>query len=72
MTTDVATYLVSGEPINNGSITVSYGRIGEISSTEFTYDNSFSYSDLETRYTNRFDDVAYFFTGSGHPWKSIF
>jgi len=65
MTTDVATYAVSGEALNNGSVTVSYGRLEKQSSTSFTYDASFTHEALETKYTSRFDDITYYVNGSG-------
>lgn len=75
-TTDVITNVVSGrETIQNGSAVV-YCWFGTPISgsgnyqtliSPFEYEKSYSYSNNENRLKNRFDDVAYFFTGSGHP-----
>jgi hypothetical protein len=74
-TTDVITNVVSGiEIIKNGTAIVYCGRgvpVGgsgnyEALVSQFEYNKSYSYTDIESKYTNRFDDVAYFFTGSGN------
>lgn len=61
-TTDVVTNVVSGvETINNGYIIVTALRTGEYKNLA-AFDDSISYSDLESKYTNRFDTYLY---GSG-------
>ena len=69
-TTDVVTNVVSGiEVIKNGSAVVYCWRGVPISSSgnyqvlisPFEYEKNYSYTAHETRLTNRFDDVAYYF-----------
>jgi hypothetical protein len=74
-TTDVVTNVVSGrEAIQNGSAVV-YCWFGKPVSgsgsyqaliSPFEYNKSYSYDAIENSLENRFDDVAYFFTGSGN------
>jgi len=74
-TTDVITNVVSGrETIQNGSALV-YCWFGKPVSgsgsyqaliSPFEYNKSYSYDAIENSLENRFDDVAYFFTGSGN------
>jgi hypothetical protein len=74
-TTDVITNVVSGrETIQNGSAVV-YCWFGKPVSgsgsyqaliSPFEYEKSYSYDAIENSLENRFDDVAYFFTGSGN------
>lgn len=64
-TTDVVTNVVSGvETSNNGFVIVSALRTGEYKNLG-AFDTSIGYSDLETKYTNRFDDITYYTLGSG-------
>lgn len=61
-TVDVVTNVVSGvETSNNGYVIVSALRTGEYKNLG-AFDDSISYSDLENKYTNRFDTYIY---GSG-------
>lgn len=69
-TTDVVTNAVSGiETIKNGSAIVYCWRGVPISGSgnyqalisNFEYNKNYSYTAVETRLTNRFDDVAYYF-----------
>jgi hypothetical protein len=69
-TTDVVTNVVSGlETIKNGSAVVYCWRGVPISGSgnyqalvsNFEYDKTYSYTANESRLTNRFDDVAYYF-----------
>lgn len=61
-TVDVVTNVVSGvETINNGFVITTTLRTGEYDNLG-AYDDSISYSDLESKYTNRFDTYIY---GSG-------
>lgn len=59
-TTDVVTYAVSGESIKNGTSVVMCFNTGSYVSSTGTQDVSASYEDLETLYTDRFDDVGYY------------
>ena len=68
-TTDVVTNVVSGvEIIKNGSSVVYCTRgvpIGgsgnyQVSINPFEYNKNYSYTSLETKYSNRFDDVEYY------------
>jgi hypothetical protein len=75
-TTDVITNVVAGrETIQNGSAVV-YCFFGVPISgsgnyqalvSPFEYEKSYSYTAIENRLKNRFDDVSYFFNGSGRP-----
>lgn len=75
-TTDVVTNVVSGvETIKNGSSVVycwpgvPMGGSGnyQVATNSFEYEKSYSYTAIENKSKNRFDDVTYFFNGSGHP-----
>lgn len=60
-TVDVVTNAVSGvETQKNATIVVSCQRTGEYNTIDSTYEKTISYSDLETKYTNRFDDIYYY------------
>jgi len=64
-TTDVVTNVVSGvETSNNGFVIVTTLRTGEYKSLG-AFDTSIGYSTLESKYTNRFDDITYYTLGSG-------
>lgn len=72
-TTDVITNAVSGiEIIKNGSATVycwrgvPVGGSGNYQAliSPFEYNKNYSYTVNETRLTNRFDDVTYYFSGN--------
>jgi len=66
-TTDVVTNVVSGvETIKNATCVVFCQRTGQFNTLGSTYESSFTYSDLENKYTNRFDDIYYYnVTNSG-------
>lgn len=65
-TVDVVTNVVSGvETPKNGTCVVFCQRTGEYETLDSVYESSISYDDLENKYTNRFDDVNYYFIGSG-------
>lgn len=58
-TVDVVTNIVSGvETSNNGFVITSTLRTGEYKNLG-AFDTSITYSDLETKYTNRFDDYLF-------------
>lgn len=60
-TTDVVTNIVSGiETAKNATIVVYCQRTGEYESLDATYETSIGYTDLENKYTNRFDDINYY------------
>jgi hypothetical protein len=62
-TTDVVTNVFGGsgvETLKNGTSVVSCLRTGEYNSTTVTFDNSIGYTALETKLTNRFDDIYYY------------
>lgn len=72
-TTDVITNAVSGiEVIKNGSAVVycwrgvPVGASGNYQAlvSNFEYNKNYSYTANETRLTNRFDDVTYYFSGN--------
>lgn len=63
-TVDVVTNVVSGvETPKNATCVVYCQRTGEYQTLNATYETSMSYSDLESKYTNRFDDITYYFSG---------
>lgn len=60
-TTDVVTNVVSGvEVTNNGTVVVSCSETGEFDTINATLDTSISYTALEAKLTNRFDDIYYY------------
>lgn len=72
-TTDVITNVVNGrETIQNGSATVYCWRGVPISGSgsyqslvsPFEYNKNYSYTAIESRLTNRFDDVTYYTLGT--------
>jgi len=65
-TTDVVTNVVSGVDVPKNATTVVYcQRTGQYETLNSTYESSISYTDLENKYTNRFDDITYYSIGSG-------
>lgn len=65
-TTDVVTNVVSGVEVPKNATTVVYCQnTGEYETLNATYETSIGYTALETKYTNRFDDVTYYTLGSG-------
>jgi len=64
-TTDVVTNIVSGNDYQNtGAVVVSCPRTGMYNSIDPTYQKDVTYNDLESRYTERFDDVTYYTIGT--------
>ena len=60
-TIDVVTNVASGVEIaKNATIVVSCMRTGEFQTLDATFEKSLGYSELEARYTNRFDDIYYY------------
>lgn len=60
-TTDVVTNVVSGvETPKNATCVVFCQRTGEFETLNSTYETSVGYTDLESKYTNRFDDIYYY------------
>ena len=60
-TTDVVTNVVSGlETPKNATCVVFCQRTGEFETLNATYETSVGYTDLESKYTNRFDDIYYY------------
>lgn len=63
-TTDVVTNVVSGVEVPKNATTVVFcQRTGEYETLNATYETSIGYTALESKYTNRFDDVNYYFGG---------
>jgi hypothetical protein len=63
-TTDVVTYATSGigtlpVPANATTVVMCFNT-GSYSSATGVYETSLSYEELETLYTDRFDDVYYY------------
>lgn len=72
-TVDVVTNVVSGvETAKNATTVVYCQRTGEYQtltdgvSGSGVYVTSLGYSTLESKYTNRFDDISYYTLGSGN------
>jgi hypothetical protein len=64
-TVDVVTNVVSGvETPKNATCVVFCQRTGEYETLNSEYETSIGYSDLESRYTNRFDDITYYFASN--------
>ena len=60
-TTDVVTNVVSGnETIKNASCVVYCFRTGAYQSIESDFQRSFTYGELEDKYTTRFDNISYY------------
>jgi Pyruvate/2-oxoacid:ferredoxin oxidoreductase delta subunit len=65
-TVDVARNAVTGnETINNGSCVVYCPNTGAYKSISATFQGSFTYNQLETKYGSRFDDVGYYNSVNG-------
>jgi hypothetical protein len=63
-TTDVVTNVVSGVEVPKNATCVVYcQRTGEYETLDSTYETSIGYSALESKYTNRFDDITYYTLG---------
>lgn len=64
-TTDVVTNVVSGVEVpKNATCVVFCQRTGEFETLNATYESSIGYTDLESKYTNRFDDTTYYSLGN--------
>jgi hypothetical protein len=64
-TVDVVTNVVSGvETSKNATCVVFCQRTGEYEALNSEYETSIGYADLESKYTNRFDDVNYYTLGN--------
>lgn len=63
-TTDVVTNIVSGNDYQKtGTVVVCCQRTGTFNTINPTYEKNVTYNDLESRYTERFDDVTYYTVG---------
>lgn len=61
-TTDVVTNVVSGVEVPKNATAVTYcQRTGEYETLNATFETSIGYADLESKYTNRFDNITYYF-----------
>ncbi len=64
-TVDVVTNVVSGnEAQKTGTVVVCCQRTGTFNTINPTYEKNVTYNTLESRYTNRFDDVTYYTIGT--------
>lgn len=64
-TTDVVTNVVSGvETAKNATAVVSCMQTGEFKLINSTFETSLTYNQLETKLTDRFDDITYYTIGS--------
>lgn len=60
-TVDVVTAAHSSiETIKNSTCVVSCMNTGEFKTIDPTYETSLTYNQLESKYTNRFDDISYY------------
>lgn len=60
-TTDVVTNVVSGNEVPKNATFVTYcQRTGTFSKLDSTYETSIGYTALDSKYTNRFDDIYYY------------
>lgn len=61
-TVDVVTNVVSGvETPKNATCVVFCQRTGEYETLNSEYETSMGYVELESKYTNRFDNITYYF-----------
>lgn len=64
-TTDVVTNITVGnDNQRTGGVVVYCQSTGEYNTSQITYEKNVTYNDLESRYTNRFDDVTYYTVGT--------
>ena len=64
-TTDVVTNIVSGNDYQKtGTVVVFCQRTGTFNTINPTYEENITYNDLESRYTERFDDITYYTIGT--------
>lgn len=60
-TVDVVTNTVSGvETIKNATTIVSCTSAGHYDTSNATFEKSFTYNQLESKYTTRFDDIGFY------------
>lgn len=59
-TTDVVTNVTSSEEIKNATCVVTCTSVGEFKTIDPTYETSMTYGEIESLYTSRFDDIAYY------------
>lgn len=64
MSVDVVTNVSGIDNIKNATAVVYCMPTANYQTLDATYEKSLSYSDLENRYTNRFDDVTYYTVGT--------
>lgn len=66
-TTDVVTNVISGNEIPKNATCVTYcQRTGEFNKLDATYETSIGYNNLESKYTNRFDNITYYTIGNNN------
>jgi hypothetical protein len=64
-TTDVVTNVVSGVEVpKNATCVVFCQRTGEFETLNATFETSIGYNELESKYTNRFDNINYYTLGN--------
>lgn len=63
MSVDVVTNVSGVDNIKNATAVVYCMPTANYKTLNATYETSLSYSDLENKYTNRFDDVTYYSIG---------
>jgi hypothetical protein len=64
-TTDVVTNVVSGNEVQKtGTVVVCCQRTGTFNTIDPTYEKNVSYNNLESLYTDRFDNVTYYTIGT--------
>jgi hypothetical protein len=64
-TVDVVTNIVNGrENQKTGTVVVCCQATGAFNTIDPTYEKSMTYNSLESKYSNRFDDVTYYTVGS--------
>lgn len=64
MSVDVVTNASGVNNIKNGTVVVYCMPTAEYDTINPTFNKTLSYSDLENKYTNRFDDVTYYTVGT--------
>jgi hypothetical protein len=65
-TVDVVTNTVSGnEAIKNATTIVSCTRTGTYNNVNAIFEKSFTYNQIESKYTSRFDDIGFYHSVDG-------
>ena len=65
-TIDVVTNVVSGnESVKNAYTIVSCTRTGSYNDLNASFEKSFTYNQLESKYTSRFDDIGFYHSVDG-------